>query len=251
MITAIIIDDEPHSSEELGRLLENIFSTDIILLGAFNSFDAGISAIQTHKPQLVFLDVQIDNGKTGFDLLQQISNINFDVIFTTAYNKYAVQAFRISAIDYLLKPIDKDDLQQAVDKLKQKQFQQQLSSKFDVLFHNLQNVQNTSKRICVPVINGMVVLQVADIIRCESNINYTTFFMQDKQKLTVAKTLKEFEKMLKPYNFFRVHKSHLINLMYVKSYTKNQGGFVTLTDGLNIEVSSRRKDEFLEVLGRM
>ena len=122
------------------------------------------------------------------------------------------------------------------------------SAKLDTLFHNLKNIQGMSKKICVPVVTGLVFLEIADIIRCESEINYTTIFLKDKQKLVVAKTLKEFEEMLTEYNFFRVHNSHLINLAYIKSYNKGKGGFVTLSDSTSIEVSTRRKEDFIKAM---
>jgi two-component system LytT family response regulator len=248
MITALIIDDEQHCIERLKNLLENNFSSDIEIIGKFSSIDDGVRAIKTLHPEVVFLDVQIEGDRTGFDLLKQLDKINFDVIFTTAFEKYAVQAFKFSAIDYLLKPVDKDDLEQAIQKLKEKHSSNETAGKFDVLFHNLKNLQGASKRICVPVINGLVVVQITDIVRCESSVNYTTIYLKDKQKITVAKTLKEFEDMLTDYNFFRVHNSHLINLNYIKSYNKGKGGYVTMTDDSSIEVSTRRKDEFLKKL---
>ncbi len=248
MITALIIDDEQHCIERLSSLVEDNFSADINIVGKFSTSNDSIRAIQELRPELVFLDVQIESNKTGFDLLKQLGKINFDVIFTTAFEKYAVQAFKFSAIDYLLKPIDKDDLEQAIRKLKEKHSYAETSGKFDVLFHNLKSIQGASKRICVPVINGLVVVQVSDIIRCESKVNYTTLYMKDKQKLTVAKTLKEFEEMLSEYHFFRVHNSHLINLSYIRSYNKGKGGFVTMNDNSSIEVSTRRKDDFLKKL---
>jgi two-component system, LytTR family, response regulator len=248
MITAIIIDDEQHCIDRLTELVENNFSGEIKLLGKFDAVESGVAAIKKFRPELVFLDVQIEKDRTGFDLLRQLEKIDFDVIFTTAYEKYAVQAFKFSAIDYLLKPVDKDDLEQAINKLKEKHSQHESSGKFDVLFHNLKSLQGSSKRICVPVINGLVVVQVSDIIRCQSDVNYTTIFMKDKQKMIVAKTLKDFEDLLSEYNFFRVHNSHLINLNYIKSYNKGKGGYVTMTDDSSIEVSTRRKDEFLKKL---
>jgi two-component system LytT family response regulator len=215
--------------------------------GSFKTVEEGVEAIKKLKPQLAFLDVEI-NDKTGFDLLQQLPEINFEVIFTTAYDKYAVQAFKFSALDYLLKPVDADDLQRAISKLNQKNSQREMSQKFDALFHNLKSMQGASKKICVPVVNGLVFIQVSDIVHCESEINYTKLFLKDKQKLLVARTLKEFEEMLADYNFYRVHNSHLINLAYIKSYNKGKGGFVSMQDGSEIEVSTRRKDEFLKML---
>jgi len=247
MIKAIIIDDEGHCINRLENLLATFCSDMVVLCGSFKTVEEGSDAIRTIKPQLVFLDVEI-NDKTGFDLLQQLPEINFEVIFTTAYDKYAVQAFKFSALDYLLKPVDAEDLQHAIKKLNQKFSQQEISQKFDALFHNLKSMQGASKKICVPVVSGLVFIQVSDIIRCESEINYTKLFLKDKQKLLVAKTLKEFEEMLTEYNFYRVHNSHLINLAYIKTYNKGKGGFVVMEDGSEIEVSTRRKDEFLKKL---
>lgn len=244
MIRAIIIDDEQHCIDRLSELLEETFPRHVHLMDSFMSLEEGRKAIKKYRPDLVFLDVQV-NGKTGFDLLKQLDEIDFEVIFTTAYEKYAVQAFKFSALDYLLKPIDTDDLRQSVTKLLDKNPKIETTKKLETLLGNL---YGNSKRICVPVVNGLIVLKIDDIIRCESDINYTTIFMKDKQKLTVAKVLKEFEEMLSDYGFYRIHNSHLINLTYIKSYNKGKGGSVTMTDGLDIEVSTRRKDDFLKKL---
>ncbi len=247
MIKAIIIDDEQHCIDRLMMLLSRNSGNMVELLASVQSVEEGLTAIKTYKPQLVFLDIEIGN-KTGFDLLKQLPEINFEVIFTTAYDKYAVQAFKFSALDYLLKPIDTDELQAALKKLNDKVSQKDIAGKFDALFHNLKNIQSASKKICVPVLSGLVFIQTDDIIRCESNVNYTTLFLKDKQKLLVAKTLKEFEEMLTEYNFYRVHNSHLLNLAYIKMYNKGKGGTVTMNDGSEIEVSTRRKDDFLKRL---
>jgi len=248
MITAIIIDDEQHCIDRLTTLIEEYCSTNVQLLEACNSVEQGLICIRKLHPDLVFLDVEI-NDKTGFDLLKQVNKINFDIIFTTAFEKYAVQAFRFSAIDYLLKPIEPGDLVQAVEKVKAKISKEEISAKIEVLFHNLKSIQGVSKRINVPTMNGLVFLHVDEIIRCQSDVNYTTIFLKNKQKLLVAKTLKEFEELLTEYNFFRVHNSHLINLAYIKSYNKGKGGFVSMIDNSEIEVSTRRKEEFLKKLG--
>jgi len=247
MIKAIIIDDEQHCIDRLDGLLKQHFVQTINLAGSFQTIEEALTGIRNIQPDLVFLNVQI-NDKTGFDLLKQIGEINFEIIFTTAYEKYAVQAFRFSALDYLLKPVDPDDLKAAILKLKEVISKNDTAGKLDVLFHNLKNIQGISKRICVPVINGLVFLQVNDIIRCQSEINYTNIFLKDKHTLLVAKTLKEFENLLSDYNFFRVHNSHMINLNYVKSYNKGKGGYITMTDNSSVEVSTRRKDDFLKRL---
>jgi two-component system LytT family response regulator len=247
MITAIIIDDEPHCVERLKTLLADYFSKNIRLAGSFDTVDKALQGIREIQPDLLFLDVQI-HDKTGFDLLRETGEINFDIIFTTAYEKYAVQAFKFSAIDYLLKPIALDDLKEAIGKAVEKKSKDDTSKKIDVL---LQNVQTASKTICVPVINGLVFVKVSDIIRCQGEVNYTNIFLTDKKKMLVAKTLKEFEELLTDYDFFRVHNSHLINLKHIRSYNKGKGGYVMMNDGSQIEVSTRRKEDFLKRLTKV
>ena len=250
MITAITIDDEPHCIDRLNHLLAQHHKSSIQVLSSFQSVEEGVAAIQQLQPDLVFLDVQI-NDKTGFDVLHHFDAISFAVIFTTAYEKYAIQAIKFSAVDYLLKPIDNDELKAAIDKLKDKLSKDDLAKKFDVLFHNLKHKDAASKRISIPTVNGFEFLPVSDIIRCESHINYTILFLKDEQEITVAKTLKEFEELLTDYNFFRVHNSHLVNLAYIKRYNKGKGGFVCMSDNSEIEVSTRRRDEFLKRLAMM
>lgn len=247
MITAIIIEDELHCADRLTTLLAEHFSKKIQLAGSFDTVEKGLEGIKKHQPDLVFLDVEIGD-RTGFDLLRESGGFDFEVIFTTAYEKYAVQAFKFSAIDYLLKPVDAEDLKAAIGKALDKKSKDDTAKKIDVL---LQNVQSASKKICVPVINGLIFLQVADIIRCQSEVNYTNIFLVNKQKLLVAKTLKEFDELLTDYNFFRVHNSHLINLNHIKSYNKGKGGYVTMNDNAEIEVSTRRKDDFLKILTKV
>lgn len=209
-----------------------------------------MQAIQDLKPGLVFLDVQMGD-QTGFDLLQQIDEIDFEVIFITAHEKYAVQAFRFSAFDYLLKPVDRNELLTAIEKLKEKFSQQEQSQKIETLFHNLKSLNGASRRISIPTGNGLLFPEVNEIVRCESDINYTHIFLKDRQKITVSRTLKEFEELLSDCNFFRIHNSHLINLSFIKSYQKGKGGMVTLTDNTQIEVSVRRKEQFLKRIAEM
>lgn len=216
-------------------------------MGVAMNVDEGREAILKHKPDLVFLDVQI-HDKTGFDLLLSLPGIDFEVIFTTAHDKYAVNAFKFSALDFLLKPVDADDLALALRKLSSRQSQKEINEKFDVLFHNLRSVKQKDQRICVPMINGLVFFNVSDIIRCKSDVNYTHIYLKDGQKMMVSKTLKEFDDMLAEFNFFRVHNSHLINLNYIRQYNKGKGGYVTMTDGSEIEVSTRRKEDFMRAL---
>jgi two-component system LytT family response regulator len=244
MIRTIIIDDEQHCIDRLSGMLTDHCKKEVLLMDSFSSFDDGIKGIERLQPQLVFLDVQIKD-KTGFELLKQVSDLNFDVIFTTAYEKFAVQAFKFSATDFLLKPIVAEDLLAAIQKLNNKLSLTEKAKKFETLFFN---VSESAKRIAIPTVTGFTYLNTSDILRCESDVNYTTIYLKDKTSLMVAKTLKEFEEMLRDFGFFRIHNSHLINIAYIKSYNKGKGGYVTLTDNKQIEVSTRRKDEFLSYL---
>jgi two-component system LytT family response regulator len=250
MIRAIIIDDEQHCIDRLTNLLKEHFPEKVHLIDSFQTVEQGIKAIEKLRPDLVFLDVQI-HDKTGFELLQHVDRIFFEVIFTTAFDKYAVQAFRFSATDYLLKPIDPDEFRQAVSKITNRSNRTEINSTLVHLLNNIKETQIASKKIGIPVITGIVFVQVNEIIRCQSDINYTTFYLTDKRKLLVAKTLKEYEELLSDYNFFRVHNSHLVNLAFIKSYHKGKGGSVKMSDGSEIEISTRRKDEFLKKIAEL
>ncbi|HNP48257.1 MAG TPA: response regulator [Bacteroidia bacterium] len=247
MIRTILVDDEQHCIDRLQMLLQNDHAAEVEILHLSNTVEDGVNAIRKMKPDLIFLDIQIHN-RTGFDLLQEIGNEEFDVIFTTAYDTFALKAFKFSAVDYLLKPIDPDDLAISLKKVLSKKEARMQSDKLDALYYNLKNLQAPSKKICIPVSNGKEILSVNDIVRCQSDVNYTYLFMKDKSKITVSKTLKEFEELLSDYNFFRIHNSHLVNLSYVKSYNSGKGGVVILSDGTAIDVSMRRKEEFLKRL---
>ena len=250
MVKAVIIDDEQHCIDRLKSLLIANHSATVQIIGSSQSVEEGIKQVETLQPDLIILDVQL-NDKTGFDLLRALPRLNFEVIFTTAYEKFAIQAIKFSAIDYLLKPVDKDDLNLALSKLSDEISKKITRVKLDHLLQNIERKNSSPRKIIVPAISGFEFLDVADIIRCQSDINYTTIFLKEKKKLLVAKTLKEFEEMLTAYDFFRVHNSHLINLAYVKSYNKGKGGSVILADGSEIEVSTRRKDDFLKKLSQL
>lgn len=245
MIEAVVIDDEQHCTDRLTYLTENYCAGEVSITGSAANIDEGFELINRVKPQLVFLDIQV-GAQTGFDLLKKYISIPFDVVFTTAYEQYAIRAFKFSAIDYLLKPIDPDELQATIQKLKEKITKQSDFAKFELLFNNLQQGGRPDPKLTVPTINGLEFIRINDIVRCLSDVNYTTIFMKDKSKLMVAKTLKEFEGILSTYDFFRVHNSHLVNLNYLKSYNKGKGGSIKMEDGTEIEVSTRRKDAFLK-----
>ena len=243
MMKAIIVDDEQHCVDRLTNLLQHHHATTVQPVAAAASVKEGIRLIKEHQPDLVFLDIQI-HDRTGFDLLRECGTINFKVIFTTAYDRFAIQAIKFSAIGYLLKPIDEDDLAEALDKLKQVSTEQ-TRQMAGVIENNLHQ-QVKKKRLTIPTGNELLFLNIEEIIRCHSDVNYTTIYKNDKQKIVVAKTLKEFEELLADHDFFRIHNSDLINLDYIKSYNKGKGGSVILQDGTELEVSTRRKDEFLK-----
>lgn len=249
MIRTLIIDDEQHCTDRLLKLLES-HKSNVHVMDTLSNVADGVNAVQKLRPDLIFLDVQI-HDQTGFDLLKQIETLETEVIFTTAYDKYAVQAFKFSAVDYLLKPVDVDDLQTALDKVSRKMNEKNSHERLEVLLHNLKNTRDTVKKLSIPTINGFSFIPITEILRCQSDINYTTIFLKDKQKITVAKTLKEFEELLSDYHFFRVHNSHLVNLSYIKSYNKGKGGTIVMTDQTVIEVSTRRKDDLLKKLSEM
>ncbi|MGZ0015938.1 LytR/AlgR family response regulator transcription factor [Yeosuana sp. AK3] len=243
MIRTIIIDDEKHCIDNLIKLTEN-YPDVFNVVGTFNTVEDGIRGTKTLEPKLVFLDVKIKN-KTGFDYLKQVGDINFNIIFTTGFEIYAVEAFKFSALDYLLKPIDKEDFHASVLKLKNIDENSTLKNKIDVLFHNLK-VKNTFQRISIATIDGYLFIEVSDILYCKADINYTHIYTKQGDKITTSKTLKTFEKLLLNNHFFRVHNSHLVNLFYVKKYTKGKGGYLTMDDNTKIDVSIRRKDEFIK-----
>ncbi len=184
-------------------------------------------------------------------MLQQLSTIDFEVIFTTAYEKYAIQAIKFSALDYLLKPFSLEELTIAVQHYEQKVNKKQSATQFETLFYNLRNMQKNVKKIALPTSNGLMIIQLSDIVRCQADANYTNFFLTNKKKLVISKTLKEFEELLHEYDFIRVHHSHLINLHHVQNYARGEGGTITLSDGSQVDVSRRKKDEFLSRLANL
>ena len=250
MIKAVIIDDEQHCTDRLAEMLQKYYQGTIELAATAASVETGREIIQKHEPDLVFLDVQI-NALTGFDLLDSYAGLNFSVIFTTAYEQYAIKAFKFNAIDYLLKPIDLDDLKRAIEKFVTDFKQKDFKAKFEMMYSNFKQIGMREHKMAVPTLSGIEFIAVSSIIRCESDINYTTIYKNDKTKLVVAKTLKEFEELLTDFNFFRIHNSHLINLAYIKAYHKGKGGYVELNDGSQIEVSTRKKEAFIAHISKM
>jgi len=240
MIKAVIIDDIPEAITVLKADLETYCNT-IKVIGSANGVVSGAKVIKDLKPDLVFLDIQMPDG-TGFDLLEIIGEAHFKLIFTTASDEFAIKAFKFSAIDYLLKPIDPDDLMQAVEKVEQ---QQQPTSRLELLKENL----NHPKKIALNTVDKIHIIDIENVIRLQSDINYTKFFFKDGSKLIVTKTLKEFDKMLSDHNFIRIHQSHLVNVNMIKEFIK-QNCEVILTDGTKIPVSTRKKSTLMDMISK-
>ena len=244
MLRAIIIDDEDHCIRRLQALLETHCTHLVKLLASCATVADGINSISRYQPDLIFLDIHVGD-ESGFDVLQRLPESSFDVIFTTAYDKYAIQAIRFSAADYLLKPVLADDLVIAIETVKKKRENAGRHKEFETLIQNLVKPSEKPEKMAVPTLAGLELLVISDIVRCQSNGNYTTIHLRNKNTILVAKTLKDFEIFLSEHGFFRVHNSHLINLATVKKYQKGKGGYVVLEDNTEIEVSSRRKEELL------
>lgn len=246
-ISAFIVDDEFQSREVISLMLEAMFP-EIQIVGSAATVKEGLTGISKIAPQLVFLDVQMQN-ETGFDLLNQLKEINFELIFTTAHSEFAVKAFRYSALDYLLKPIDGSELESAVKKAKQR-IQQHRSStpqQVELLTQHFKDSKKLSDKIAIPTPEGLLFIVVNDIIYCHSLGNYTEFFLLHDQKITSSHTLKQYEELLSHHPFFRAHKSYLINLTHIKRYLRGEGGTAVMSNGHEIEIARRNKPIFLSL----
>ncbi len=247
MVRAIIIDDEEDAREVLSLALKK-FCSDIEILALCESPEEGLEKINTLGPSLVFLDVQMPN-MSGFDLLEKVVDINFEVIFVTAFNRYAIKAIRFSALDYLLKPIEIDELVRAVEKVKQKQRSNTVH--YRSLLNNIKYGVEKLSRLAIPSDNEIIIQKLEDIVYCEADGSYTTLHLSGGKKITVSKILKEFENMLPESDFCRIHHSTIVNMSHVTKYIKGEGGYVMVTGGDHLDVSRRKKDSFIKLLHKM
>jgi two-component system LytT family response regulator len=245
LITAIIIDDEPYSCESLVSLLERYCPEVKILDICYSGADA-LKAIAEQTPTLIFLDIEMPH-MSGFEMLQQLPAVNFSIIFTTSYDQYAIKAFKFSALDYLLKPVDRDELQTAVKKVLRKPHDT-VPQQIEMLLHKLTHPAITVNKVAIPTIEGLQMVLIESIISCSSESNYTEFYLKNKSKITASRTLKEVEEMLDDYSFLRVHHSHLVNLNEVEKYVKGDGGYLIMSDKTTIDVSRSRKEILLKKL---
>jgi len=247
MIRAIIVDDEPKGRNLLKELISDRFP-EIHILALAQNADEGIHTITKFRPDVIFLDINMP-GKTGFDMLAEIHNINFEIVFITAYDKYAIRAFRYHAFDYLLKPVDAEELTNCIERLKEKRLQMDLSERLGLLISQIHHPQQIPDRITINSLDGITIIPVGDIIYLEAAGTYTLFYLKSSDKIVSSLNLKEYEELLFDHHFCRVHNSFLINLAEVKKFIKADGGSVMMSNGTQVSVSKRRRDELMALLG--
>lgn len=243
MIRTVLIDDEPNNINTLEQLLLR-YCPLVEIVGTADSAQTGSEVIAEKQPDLVFLDIEMPYGN-AFDLLNSISPISFEIIFVTAFDNYAINAIKYSALDYLLKPVNIKDLQAAVQKAANRVDTKNIHKRIDTLFYNLYTPKNVFQRLALPTLDGLVFVNTEDCIRMESKSNYTIIHFKNGSMVTVSKSLKEFEDILSKEQFSRIHHSHIINHFFVKKYHRGRGGYIEMEDGTTIEVSIRKRDEFL------
>lgn len=244
-IKTIVIDDESKARDTITSMLET-FCPEVEVIATAGSVREGRKILTEHKPDLVLLDIKMGDG-TGFDLLRKLSQVNFLVVFITAFEEFAIRAIKFSALDYILKPLDPDELANAVQKAKLAIEKAQMSTRLEALYENLDMIQQKDKKIVLKTTGSVHIVQLKDIIRCESRKNYTFFYTTEKEEIKVSKTLKEFDELLESFKFYRVHQSHLVNIAHVKRYEKKDGGYLVMDDQEKVPVSFRKKEDLMKL----
>jgi len=245
MYQTIIIDDDQLAKRGLRRIIEQNFH-EIEIVGEADSVSSGLEIINELEPELVFLDIEMPDG-TGFDLLEKLSNINFKVVFTTSYSDYAITAFKYSAFDYIVKPVLIENVRSTMARINEIPVLRE-KQRVEVLKRNLNPVIDSEQTIALPEINGFTIVKVNEIVRCEGERNYSRVFFADGSSVLVSRTLLDFDNLLVPHGFFRIHRSHLINLKNVNRYLKTDGGMVEMKDKTQLPISPKFKDDFLNRL---
>ena len=249
MITAVIIDDEVN----VRTTLKNIIATHNIplnIIGEAANKDEGAELIIKASPDLILLDVMLGK-ETSFDMLRLIGDVKSRVVFISGFEEFAIEAFKFSAVDYILKPVDYEELTAAVHKVEKQIETDDIAVKLDVLLNNLSNKNSQDKKIVLQTLEKTFIIQIQDILRCESDNNYTCFYLKNGEKLLISKPIKQFDELLANYNFCRVHKSHLVNMNFVKGVVKKEGGSVELINSDLVPISSRRKEKILSIINSM
>jgi two-component system, LytTR family, response regulator len=245
MITATIVDDEPYCCETLATLLER-YCPGVKVIDVCHSASDALQSIHEQKPNILFLDIEMPH-MNGFEMLEKLPAIDFELIFTTSYDQYAIKAIRFSALDYLLKPIDREELQKAVQKVVGRMSHPD-PRQIEILLQKLSQQRVSVNKIAIPTMEGLQMIPVDSIISCGADSNYTILLLKNKQKIIASRTLKEIEEMLDDYSFARVHHSYVVNLNEVDKYIKGEGGYLLMSDGTNIDVSRSRKEILLKKL---
>ncbi|WP_029906835.1 LytTR family DNA-binding domain-containing protein [Prevotella sp. 10(H)] len=245
IIQAIIVEDEHNNRENLQNLLHE-YCRSVDIVAVCSSALEGRQKIMLHKPDLVFLDIEMPGGD-GFSMLESLPELDFEVIFVTAFTSYAVKAIKFSALDYIVKPIDTMELLRAVDKAVKKVQDKIDNSRMVNLIENQHRAED-KKVLALPLSDKIEFVEISNIIRCQADGNYTIFYLKSGEKLLISKTLKEYDELLSSYNFLRVHQSHLINLLEVKSFIKTDGGYILMRDGSHITISRQRREMVIRIL---
>ncbi|MEC8603965.1 MAG: LytTR family DNA-binding domain-containing protein [Bacteroidota bacterium] len=248
-VTALIVDDEHKNRETLAKLIEQ-FCYGVEVIGQAENVQSAKEFIDKHNPQIIFLDIEMPGGN-GFTLLEKFDNPSFQLIFTTAHADYAIKAIKFAALDYLLKPINVNELKIAVEKAINSisnSSNKAVDQRFDILKDNQKNEGFEFKKIALPSLEGIEFYEINEILRCEADRAYCNFYLTNGQKITVSKSLREFEELLSECNFFRVHKSNMVNLSHIKKYIKGKGGYVVLSNDSHVDVSVRKKELLMDVL---
>jgi two-component system, LytTR family, response regulator len=246
MIKTIIIEDEKKSREMLAAIVQKN-CPELEVLGLAKDVKTGVELIKTIKPELVFLDISMPDG-SGFDLLEQVAGSKFELIFVTASDQHAIRAIKYSACDYILKPVDIDELKLAVDKVVKKKNTTPNMENLQFLIQHLKRSDENFQKITLATGTAYEIVNIKDIIRCQADGSYTYFYLTDKRKLMVSAGLKHYEELLPENEFIRVHHHHLINMSHVIRFLKEDGGYAVMSDGTKIEISRRKKESFMEKL---
>ena len=245
-IKAILVDDELNSLQNLQLKIQE-YCPSVKVVAQTQRPEEAIVLIQQHKPDVIFLDIEMPR-MSGFKMLEEIPDVDFEIVFITAYNHYAINAIRISAFDYLVKPVSIKDLQHSIERLGHFAVQKS-RERADILKRNLANPKTQEDQIAIPTNDGLEFIQIKQIIRVESSSNYSILILQNGQHLLVTRQLKDFEELLGDYRFYRIHHSHLINLNYIAKYVRGDGGQITMRNGDMVDVSRRKKEIFLKLIG--
>ncbi len=245
-LKAVIIEDEENNRETLQNMLEE-FCENITIVGMADSVEDAVSTIKQNKPDVLFLDIEIKSG-SGFDVLHQTSHLDYEVIFTTAFDQFAIKAMRFSSLDYLLKPIDLEELQDAVEKAKKIKNQEIYKQQLETLIHNLKQEKPKLNKICLSTADGLDFIDVNTILYCKANGSYTAFVLDGQKEILVSRHLKEYVSLFNDHDFMRVHNSFLVNLNNVEKFVRNDGGYIIMKNGDRVNISRSKKEQFLDAM---